>query len=112
MSGELRKVYCKHCGQRCKLKMSRTEENPGRPFWACPLELGHGWMDWADSSASSPSYKDRRFLQAEVTQLKEENASIVRELTILEMKYEDALVHIKFLLAATVLSLLFLFLSH
>ena len=27
----------------CTKKISRTEENPGRKFWSCPID---GWMGW------------------------------------------------------------------
>ncbi|KAG9155611.1 hypothetical protein Leryth_017050 [Lithospermum erythrorhizon] len=56
-------IFCKYCGERCVKKVSRTKDNPGRIFWACPMEWGgHGWMEWVDYS---PSPQGKRGTQLE-----------------------------------------------
>ncbi|KAG9137822.1 hypothetical protein Leryth_022724 [Lithospermum erythrorhizon] len=48
---EEKTVYCKYCGKVCIKRVSKTKENPGSLFFACPIPQyvgGHGWMDWVD----------------------------------------------------------------
>ncbi|GAA0184321.1 hypothetical protein LIER_31609 [Lithospermum erythrorhizon] len=63
MEGNNRLIFYKYCGGRCVKKTSRTMDNSGRVFWACPLEFaGQGWMEWFDY-APSPQGREKRTMQ-------------------------------------------------
>ncbi|RYR42637.1 hypothetical protein Ahy_A08g039099 [Arachis hypogaea] len=52
------------CGSRPVLKWSRTEANPGRPFYGCPNynSVGKRWCGlfmWADKVADEEEENDR-----------------------------------------------------
>ncbi|KAG9153353.1 hypothetical protein Leryth_017267 [Lithospermum erythrorhizon] len=56
-------IFSKYCGEKCIRRISRTLDNPGRVFWACPMDSGgHGWMEWDDLDSSTKT-KERRSLK-------------------------------------------------
>ena len=50
---------CSACGQDCVSRISQTEKNPGRAFWACPdkCKVWNGWIDDEQQPISLPSSK-------------------------------------------------------
>ena len=47
---------CPGCSRPCRVAVSRSANNPGRPFWVCPKDRAsqcEGWIGWADGAAAT-----------------------------------------------------------
>ncbi|GAA0164434.1 hypothetical protein LIER_20073 [Lithospermum erythrorhizon] len=68
--------------------MSRTMDNQGRNFWACPLEFrGHGWMEW-DDYTPTPNGREKSGVVDKLRALESSLDVIEKELYLCKIELE------------------------
>ncbi|GAA0152102.1 hypothetical protein LIER_37423 [Lithospermum erythrorhizon] len=68
--------------------MSRTVDNLGHNFWACPLEFGgHGWMEW-DGYTPTPTDREKRGVVEKLRALESSLDIIEKELHLCKIELE------------------------